>query len=708
VRTLLIDNHDSYTYNLFQLIAEVNGQEPEVVSNDSPRLVSLDLDEFDNLVISPGPGRPGNARDEGHVTTVLRTARCPVLGVCFGHQLLAYEAGGDVELAPRPRHGYVTTVTHNGDDLFAGVPTSFQAVRYHSLCVRDPLPDELVVTARAEDGVVMGIRHRRRPQWGVQFHPESIATEHGRRILENFRDLTPLSVRGMSCAVPRSSEGMNPGRRPMRTGEQEARPAAFRLETRVLPRAIETEAIFREIFGSAKTSFWLDSSRAEPGLSRFSFLGDAMGPYSEVLTYRVNSGVVTVTGPSQRCSKEVGDIFSVLDERLRARRVEAPDLPFEFTSGYVGYFGYEMKAECGGQVRHRSDAPDAAWIFADRFVAVDHLQQATYVVALHRGDPPSRRDAGRWVAETSRRIVDLAHDDDQEPVAGWHHEDVLADYLGRSREQYHRDIAVCHDNLVQGESYEICLTNKLHIPFADEELSVYCRLRRVNPAPYGAFIRIGEAGLAILGSSPECFLRIDRSGEVESKPIKGTARRGDDPAEDARLAEELATGQKTRAENLMILDLLRNDLGRVCEIGSVTVPTCMAVESYATVHQLVSTVRGQLKPGVGPVSCVRHCFPGGSMTGAPKERTMEIIDSLETEARGVYSGALGFFGLAGGAELSIVIRTAVRRGAELTVGAGGAIVLDSDPTEEYDEMLLKAMAPLRAVGTGLNWAEGVA
>jgi para-aminobenzoate synthetase len=682
VRTLLVDNHDSYTFNLFQLIAEVSGFEPVVVTNDDPALKRLPADAFDNVVISPGPGRPQCARDVGHVGALLRHTDLPVLGVCLGHQVLAWQAGASVGAAPEPRHGHLSQVKHDGDELFTGIPAEFQAVRYHSLCVEEPLPETLAATAWAEDGVIMAVRHRELPRWGVQFHPESFASRYGRELLRNFAGL---------AARHRGS----PSRAPAAAREPVPRPAApagaLRLVTKAVPARVDTETMFAGLFGSSASCFWLDSSMVKAGLSRFSFLGDTTGPLGETLTYRVGSGVVEISDASG-VRVEPGNAFDVLDRRLQDRRLPDPGLPFDFTCGYVGFFGYETKADCGAAGRHVAPSPDALWIFADRLIAVDQEAGVAYLLALHDGRRGCYTAAREWVDRTASRLTRLvplaAERDDGAPPGG------LAGYLARDQAGYHADIEECKRQLISGESYEICLTNQLHLPFDDTDLAYYRRLRRANPAPYAALVR--AAGITVFSSSPERFLRIEPGGRVESKPVKGTAARHADPAQDARVAAELARSTKNQAENLMIVDLLRNDLGRVCRIGSVTVARYLAVESYATVHHLVSTVQGELNPAVSAVECVRRCFPGGSMTGAPKLRTMEIIDRLETEARGVYSGALGYFGLSGGADLSVVIRTAVRQGNTLSVGAGGAIVLASCPAEEYEEMLVKAAAPLLA------------
>jgi para-aminobenzoate synthetase len=208
-----------------------------------------------------------------------------------------------------------------------------------------------------------------------------------------------------------------------------------------------------------------------------------------------------------------------------------------------------------------------------------------------------------------------------------------------------------------------------------------------------------------VSSSPERFLSVDRDRRVQARPIKGTASRSADAARDEEVRAALMRDEKTFAEHLMIVDLLRNDLGRVCEVDSVRVSEFMAGERYRTVHQITSTITGLLAANRSPVDCVRACFPGGSMTGAPKLRTMEIIDGIEREARGVYSGALGYFGVDGSVDLSIVIRTVVMRPGRTTIGAGGAIVMQSDPPEEFDELLLKARAPMATIARAVTGSD---
>ena len=682
MRTLLIDNYDSFTYNLFQLLAEVGGEEPIVIRNDELewKEVAAGL-EFDNVVISPGPGSPEREADFGVCAAAIRRAEVPLLGVCLGHQGLCAAYGAQVAHAPEAVHGRASTVVREDDPLFDGLPREFQAVRYHSLCVEQPLPAELEGIAWTLDGVLMGVAHRKRPQWGLQFHPESICTEHGRRVLANFCALTP----------ERSRSRRRPPRR--RAAVEKADPASDRLQLRVerLDAEHEAERAFADLYADSEHAFWLDSSMLD-GRARFSFMGDPSGPLGATISYEVGSGELRVrSGEGERVLRE--SVFDYLSREMRRLRQPAGELPFDFNCGFAGYFGYELKADCGGSEAHASTLPDAFFVFADRMLAFDHQEGATYLLALHR--PGEGESAERWIAATAARLGALA----EIAAPAWGEQAAAAEpvefELARSHRQYLEDIAACKRQLVDGESYEICLTNKITAAVRPDPFALYRTLRRVNPAPFSAYLRIGEA--AVLSSSPERFLGIGRDRWAEAKPIKGTARRGAEPAEDVRLAEQLRLDEKTRAENLMICDLLRNDLGAVCEVGTVHVPTLMQVESYETVHQLVSTVRGLLREGLEPPDCIRACFPGGSMTGAPKVRMMEIIDELEGEARGVYSGAIGFLGLSGGCDLSIVIRAVVMDGATTTIGVGGAIVMQSDPEAEFHEILLKGLAPMRAI-----------
>jgi para-aminobenzoate synthetase len=672
MRTLLIDNYDSFTFNLFHLLGEVNGDEPIVARNDELTWEELAALPVDNIVISPGPGRPERERDVGVSLDVLQRAEVPVLGVCLGHQALAHITGGAIDHAPEVMHGRLSPIHHDGHGLFEGVPQGFAAVRYHSLVV-GAVPADLRVTAWTSDQVVMGLEHRTRPLWGVQFHPESISTEHGRLLVRNFRDLTRAHQRAPAGA-PRHTRQPDTG---------------VRVHHRALETWCDPEVAFVALYGDREHAVWLDSSRAEPGLARFSFMGAPDGPLGHVVRYDVATRGLTVERAGGREELREG-VLDYCERELARLRADAPELPFDFTCGYAGYLGYELKADCGGRLVHRSPLPDAALVFCDRLIAFDHDQRRVHLLAL--ADANGAAAAEAWLAAAERELEGLAPPAPlTAPAPG-----TLSFAAREGRGTYLANIAACKHEIFEGETYEVCLTTQLHSNGAVDPLAAYRDLRARNPAPYAALLRLGD--VSVLSSSPERFLRVDRERIVESKPIKGTAPRAAHPVEDAYRAAALRADDKERAENLMIVDLVRNDLGRVCALGSVEVPALMAVESYATVHQLVTTVRGRLRDDASAIDCIRGAFPGGSMTGAPKLRTMEIIDRLEAGPRGVYSGALGFLSVNGTADLSIVIRTLVASRHGLQIGSGGAIVAASDPDAEHDEMLLKARAVLEAVG----------
>ncbi len=723
-RILLVDNYSSFTYNLYQYLAELSGVEPMVVRNDALAAEDIDalLVEIDGVVLSPGPGHPARARDFGICRDLLDRAAMPILGVCLGHEGLGHHHGATIERATEAYHGRSSVVRHQGDELFAGLPSEFKAVRYHSLAVAEPLPASLRAIARTEQGELMALRHLRYPHWGVQFHPESAETEYGKQLLANFCQLSQASRRGSAARAERQAPA------PLRPSGPE--PRRWRLLRRELGTKRSCAELFRRLYANSETAFWLDGESDES----CSYIGDAGGPHGYVLSYSLESAAVELRG-ARSGVYPCESIFAYLEQELANNAVcaqgvvQGDQLPGAFAGGFaggfVGYFGYELKAECGASNQQVSAWPDAHWIFCDRFLQVDHATGTCFALALvpedeSRGDSEraperapeqvpgqvpgrgSERGEGqslRWFDELANLLAQDARlvanrpelVPSSEPMASR-----SAPIWRDERARYLQMIESCRQEILAGESYELCLTSSARIDEAVDALCLFDDMRTSNPAPYSAFLRC--AGFSLASSSPERFLKIDAAGRVESKPIKGTCARSSDPVRDAALAETLQTSAKERAENLMIVDLVRNDLGRSCQVGSVRVDTFAALESYASVHQLVSTISGRLLAERSPLSCVRAAFPGGSMTGAPKLRSMEILDGLESAARGPYSGSLGYLGLDGAVDLSIVIRTALIADASVSVGVGGAITALSEAEAEHDEIVLKASAALAAIG----------
>jgi para-aminobenzoate synthetase len=692
-RVLLIDNVDSFTFNVADLLHRVLGEAPTVWHNKHVATPE-DLHDFDAVVVGPGPGRPQVPADMGLSDLALRQTRVPVLGVCLGHQGLAHLAGDAVVQMDVPRHGIVSPVQHDGTGIFAGVPSPFQVVRYHSLQVRldDDSPLSPVAWA-LDDGCLMALADPARRRWGVQFHPESVLSEHGEQIVANFLRLAGVEL-GAEDAHGAVAVGDAPRPHPVPTDEARE----VELEVCRVPGPVDPWLLHERLTAGTEVSCWLDASDGR-GVSVIAL---ADGPLALTVRHRVGMGseVTGAVPPVPPGSPGLGrmSVLDTIDAVLGRYRLvgEPADLPFDVRPGLVGYLGYEVKAETSGASAHTSPHPDAWLMLSDRMVVLDHATGDVHGLAL--ADAAVRREQRAWLEQVVTAVQDVRGQVSPPlPVTARPAPDVRG--LARHTEDaYLGLVAACQRQIAAGESYEICLTNQVHWPEPVDPARLHQLLRQVSPVPCATWLRL--PGLAVVGASPERFVSVSAAGVVEARPIKGTRARDADPARDAALAADLAGQVKDRAENLMIVDLLRHDLHRVCRSGSVHVPALFEVETYATVHQLVSTVRGRLAEGMGPTDVLRSCFPGGSMTGAPKVRTMEILDGLEGGPRGVYSGAVGWIGLNGAMDTSIVIRTATVVDGQASFGVGGAVTALSDPGEEYAETLTKA----RSLATALAGA----
>ena len=490
-----------------------------------------------------------------------------------------------------------------------------------------------------------------------------------------------------------------------------------------LDQCPDAAALFHTLYGGSSNAVWLDSSQNSPRngqfpaehdgelspragegqsgeRSRFSIMADDGGLFGQSVTHRSGSTLISAGCASVRVE---GPFFRWLHTVWGRRAVRTPDgYPGQFTLGWLGCLGYELKRETGGSDVSAA-TPDAALIFAGRAVVLDHAEGTAWLLAL---DSP---DAGEWL-KTAAAAVEAAGtaQDDGTAQDGGSTGVAPPPAAFRSRDSgagYREKIAAAQQEITDGNSYEVCLTTTLEarVPAAEfDGWSTYLALRRRNPAPFASYLKLG--GLTAASTSPERFLKIASDGGMRAEPIKGTRRRASDAEEDARLRADLAASLKDRAENIMIVDLLRNDLSHHAVPGSVTVSRLCAIESYATVHQMVSTIDARLLPGSSRAEAVAACFPAGSMTGAPKISTMAILDRLEGGPRGLYSGAIGYFSLNGATDLAVAIRTLVisTHGdgtAELTLGVGGAITADSVPDEEYEEIRTKAFGVLSTLGT---------
>ncbi len=435
----------------------------------------------------------------------------------------------------------------------------------------------------------------------------------------------------------------------------------------------------------------LDSAMAHAELGRWSYL--AFDPFGHFVT---RDGHAVWNG-----ERVVGAPLTVLREKLRSFALDRVATVPDFIPGASGYVSYEAGALFERLPVPRASgpaAPDIELWFHDAAIAFDHIDRRCFIVSSGWPECEPQRRVARQKARIAWLNDFLATAGDVAPRPGLH----LPREAWRSnmsRPIFEAAVARTRELILAGDIFQANIAQRFSAPLPAgwDPLGLYAQLRAANPATFGAFIAGSER--TILSMSPERFLRL-RGDRVETRPIKGTRPRSADPAEDRRLAEELVASEKDRAENVMIVDLLRNDLSRVARPGTVDVPVLCGLESYASVHHLVSSVTARLRDGADALDLLAACFPGGSITGAPKIRAMEIIHALEPDRRGVYCGAIAHFGFDGSFDSNIAIRTLVCAGNEASFHAGGGITLLSEPAAEYEETLVKARRVFEALAKG--------
>lgn len=468
-------------------------------------------------------------------------------------------------------------------------------------------------------------------------------------------------------------------------------PPRLRVTVHPFPLRSSTEHLFLATCAGRPSAAWLDSASAAAGRGRYSVM--AADPFL-LFTWKGEAGRLAFRDGGETVRGNPFAVLRGLLSRFHADGGGWRPAGVPFAGGAIGYFSYDL-----GRYLERlpslaadgADMPDCALAFYDCGVTVDHRARVAYVWGV---EGPGGRDLARRLSTLSAAVEAAGHRPRRLPAD--HPAQAATDWRWNFTPAGYADmVARAQGYIAAGDIYQVNLSQRLDARWAGDPLSLYGRLRRAVPEPYGAFLDF--PGGAVLCASPELFLRLD--GErVTTRPIKGTRPRGTDAAEDRRLRAELLASAKDRAELAMIVDLERNDLGKVCRTGSVQVPEVWGVESHPVVHHLVGTVTGRLRPGLGPAHLLEAAFPGGSITGAPKLRAMEVIEELEPVRRGVYTGALGYLGFDGAMALNIVIRTVVLKDGRARLQVGGGIVADSVPELEYRETLAKAAGLLGVLG----------
>ncbi len=705
---LLIDNYDSFTYNIYQYLEEL-GNHVIVYRNDKLSVEDVRGLKPEAIFLSPGPGTP---RDAGICIQVIQkfAGHIPIFGICLGHQAIGEAFGATVTHAKGLMHGKTSKIKTLGRGVMRDMAGELVATRYHSLAIsKDSLPDCLEITCETQDGEIMGVVHKNYEVEGVQFHPESILTDTGKTMLRLFMDRTVGRKQVPKLRVRESLTMPTKARQNITSLS-----CGLEINQYVTEYSVEADPFglferVRDLVGETNC-FLMDSAVGPKVDCTRSLIG--LFPQFELVLDRSMLNILSAEPdwrihleetfdsiyPHTNKGYDIGrdkfsKIFEALAERIRVNRKHQIDLPLN--NGLAGYFGYEYLHYLEEIPRKEDNVMGLPEVHLKYFPVLMHIEYGTKRLQLVENRLHDRPFTG--ITEIQRMLGLIQ--------SGYNGNDVLLDDKAvvstESNIQKERFIEIVRQAkryIFEGDIFQVQLGQRIVAEAEVDALEVYNILRKLNPSPYMFFWDTGDYQL--IGNSPELQLKVN-NGEMMIRPIAGTSKgKGFDSESRLRIINAFREDIKENAEHVMLVDLARNDIGRMAIPGTVKVTDLMDVEEFSHVFHLTSTVKGKLMDvmdGFNSMEVFEATFPAGTLTGAPKVRAMEIISELESEVRGPYGGAFGFFDFNGNLVSSIIIRTIVKKGNRLFLQASAGIVADSDPEQEWNETLYKMGALRQAI-----------
>ncbi|MDP4178891.1 MAG: chorismate-binding protein [Bacillota bacterium] len=709
MKILLIDNYDSFTYNVYQYLLELE-HEVLVVRNDKITIEEIKSLNPDAIFLSPGPKTP---KEAGICLMVIKefAGKISIFGICLGHQSIGEAFGGVVIHAKQLMHGKTSKIIPFNKGVMKEFNEPFIATRYHSLIIeKETLPDCLEITCESEDGQIMGVVHKEYNIEGVQFHPESIMTESGKKILDAFLKRTEKLIKSDNKFEDYSGKVFKLQKEDKINTSKEINIHQYITEVNIKEEPFKVFKKLQSHFGSNKCFLLesasgpkIDCTKTTVGLfPEFEILltGSNMTVKSsndkwktylyEILKkqYSLNDGVFYIG--EDKFSK----IFKLLSESIKLIKNHNKNLVI--SNGLTGYFSYEYLHRIENVPKHKNNVLGLPEVHLKYFPILLEMEFDKKKALIVEND---LNDIKNSLINEVVKVIDTESEiyKEKEITNNEIPKELMKSNI--TKEEYYKRVKTAKKYIYEGDIFQVQLGQRVCIDKDINSVDLYETLKRINPSPYMFYW--DNEDYQLMGDSPELQLRVD-NGKIMIRPIAGTSKgKGTDEKSRNEILEKFTKDSKENAEHIMLVDLARNDIGCKAVKGSVHVSQLMKVEEFSHVFHLTSTVVGQLKEGLNSMEVFESTFPAGTLSGAPKVRAMEIISELETEIRGPYGGAFGFFDFDGNIVTSIIIRTILRKDKKLYIHASAGIVADSVPESEWNETLHKMAGLRQAISNNL-------